>query len=144
MCTHIAIIERGRLLASGDVQDILRSLQPHRSLELRVLGAAERAEELLRGFQGVLSVQREAPASGAAAGDGLDAGEAAGELAPEAEGQEPADARTEQLLIDFAGDERGMAELLAHLVAGGVPVTRFAEQAGDLEDIFLHVTKGIV
>src|SRR2546430_1979396 len=37
MCTHIAIIERGRLLASGDVETIMRSLQPHRTLELRVL-----------------------------------------------------------------------------------------------------------
>jgi ABC-2 type transport system ATP-binding protein len=48
------------------------------------------------------------------------------------------------LLVDYGGDERGMAELLAALVREGVPVTRFAEQAGDLEDIFLHVTKGIV
>ncbi|HWQ11154.1 MAG TPA: ABC transporter ATP-binding protein [Roseiflexaceae bacterium] len=143
MCTHIAIIERGRLLASGDVQDILRSLQPHRSLELRVLGAAARAEELLRGFQGVLSVRRETPAP-ASEGEAPPPAEASVE-ATAAEGEAAtADGRGELLLVDFAGDERGMAELLAHLVAGGVPVTRFAEQSGDLEDIFLHVTKGIV
>ena len=44
MCTHIAIIERGHLLAAGDVQTILRSLQPHRTLELRVLDGADRSK----------------------------------------------------------------------------------------------------
>src|SRR5262245_35576284 len=58
MCTHIAIIERGRLLASGDVQTILRSLQPHRTLELRILEGVESAEDLLRGHPDVLEVRR--------------------------------------------------------------------------------------
>jgi ABC-2 type transport system ATP-binding protein len=154
MCTHIAIIERGRLLASGDVQDILRSLQPHRSLELRVLGGAERAETLLRDFPGVLSVRRAEPPAAPAP----TAGETVGEPGAAEPGAEPladdatgptdgvvaADAGSESLLVDFAGDERGMAELLRLLVSSDVPVSRFAEQAGDLEDIFLHVTKGIV
>ena len=48
------------------------------------------------------------------------------------------------LLIDYAGDERGMGELLKLLVANDVVVTRFAEQSSDLEDIFMQVTKGIV
>ena len=48
------------------------------------------------------------------------------------------------LLVDYTGDERGMGELLARLIANRVLVTRFAEQASDLEDIFMQVTKGIV
>src|ERR687885_1387607 len=59
MCTHIAIIERGRLLASGDVETILRSLRPHHTLELRVLEGVARAEELLRSHDGVLAVRRD-------------------------------------------------------------------------------------
>jgi ABC-2 type transport system ATP-binding protein len=70
MCTHIAIIERGRLLASGDVRTILRSLQPHHTLELRVLEQAERAEELLRSHEGVLAVRRDGPAGTAEAANG--------------------------------------------------------------------------
>ena len=62
MCTHIAIIERGRLLAAGDVQTILRSLQPHRTLELRVLDGADRAEALLRDYAGILDVRRDTAA----------------------------------------------------------------------------------
>jgi ABC-2 type transport system ATP-binding protein len=143
MCTHIAIIERGRLLAAGHVQDILRDLQPHRSLELRVLAEAERAELLLNGAPGVLSVRRAAesapaPAERVVTDDDQPAEEGEPVLVA------PAASTTETLLVDFGGDERGMADLLALLVSNGVPVARFAEQAGDLEDIFLHVTKGIV
>ncbi len=57
MCTHIGIIEAGRLLVSGEVQDVLRSLQPHKIVEVRVLDDADRAAELLRGIAGVRSVR---------------------------------------------------------------------------------------
>jgi ABC-2 type transport system ATP-binding protein len=133
MCTHIAIIERGRLLAAGDVQAILRSLQPHRTLEVRVLAGAVQAEALLRGFKGVLAVQRDGPPLT--------------DVTPESEvppADETDDEESHMLLVDFAGDERDMGELLRALVTAGMTVTRFAEQSGDLEDIFMHVTKGIV
>ena len=152
MCTHIAIIERGRLLAAGDVQMILRSLQPHRTLELRVLAGAVRAEELLRAHPGVLDVRREdAPAHNRAPLDAQAQGDPAaqnGALAPAsapADGEPPAaPPQTPMLLVDFAGDEQGMGELLSLLVSNGVVISRFAEQASDLEDIFMQVTKGIV
>ena len=48
------------------------------------------------------------------------------------------------LLVDYTGHERGMGDLLTLLVSNGVVITRFAEQASDLEDIFMQVTKGIV
>jgi ABC-2 type transport system ATP-binding protein len=124
MCTHIAIIERGRLLASGDVQTILRSLQPHRTLELRILSEAAAAEALLRGLPDVLDVRSAPPEHAVVPPEGSDL--------------------VTTLLVDFAGDERGMGALLAQLVSGGVAVTRFAEQAGDLEDIFMRVTTGAI
>jgi ABC-2 type transport system ATP-binding protein len=121
MCTHIAIIEHGRLLTSGDVQSILRSLQPHRTLEIRIIAGAPAAEALLRAHPEVANLR---------------AAEADGEPA---EGDSP---RT--LLLDYTGDERGMGDLLAQLVGGGAVITRFAEQHGDLEDIFMRVTQGII
>jgi ABC-2 type transport system ATP-binding protein len=48
------------------------------------------------------------------------------------------------LLVDYSGDERGMADLLTALISNGVMVSRFAEQSSDLEDIFMQVTKGLV
>jgi ABC-2 type transport system ATP-binding protein len=137
MCTHIAIIERGKLLASGDVQTIMRSLQPHRTLELRVLARAEQARTLLRDCAGVLSVRRE----GEIEENGAEQPDTAGAAAPSetAEDEEP-----QTLLIDYSGDERGMGDLLTLLISHGVVVSRFAEQSSDLEDIFMQVTKGIV
>jgi ABC-2 type transport system ATP-binding protein len=154
MCTHIAIIERGHLLAAGDVQTILRSLQPHRTLELRVLEGVERAEALLRGHSGVLAVRRdetvEMPPAPAEAADPEPVSEEDGVKEAVANAAEPTVESVSNplnpltLLIDYAGDERGMGELLKLLVANDVVVTRFAEQSSDLEDIFMQVTKGIV
>ena len=154
MCTHIAIIERGKLLASGDVQTILRSLQPHRTLEIRVLAGAERAEQLLRARPDILSVQREDPAAETPAPEAPAPEDTPATRDPaEAPAQAPAEAPAlpqpgapapQLLLADFTGDERGMGDLLAQLVSGGVIVTRFAEKSSDLEDIFMQVTKGIV
>jgi ABC-2 type transport system ATP-binding protein len=152
MCTHIAIIERGNLLAAGDVQTILRSLQPHRTLELRVLDGADRVEELLRGQAGILDVRRdltadvhhEAAQSAASDAPGSAEEEVPGLEANESAAPAPNALHPSTLLIDYTGDERGMGDLLARLISGGVVVTRFAEQSSDLEDIFMQVTKGIV
>jgi len=154
MCTHIAIIERGKLLASGDVQTILRSLQPHRTLEIRILAGAERAEEYLRARPDVLDIQRETLAAETAApGDttpedattgGENADDSPAKAAAPESSNTPETPGSQLLLVDFTGDERVMGELLAQLIAGGAIVTRFAERSSDLEDIFMHVTKGIV
>jgi ABC-2 type transport system ATP-binding protein len=152
MCTHIAIIERGRLLAAGDVQTILRSLQPHRTLELRILDGVARAEALLHDYAGVLNIRR----------DTIDSAPGVTEAVAIADTTSTNGQPTDQdaasdvvqsvlnpsgsltLLVDYTGHERGMGDLLALLVSNGVVITRFAEQASDLEDIFMQVTKGIV
>ncbi|WP_164103771.1 ABC transporter ATP-binding protein [Candidatus Laterigemmans baculatus] len=47
MCDAVGIIEQGRLLATGSVEEIQRQRQQHRELTLRVMhGAAEAAERL--------------------------------------------------------------------------------------------------
>ena len=145
MCTHIAIIERGHLLAAGDVQTILRSLQPHRTLELRVLDGAERAQALLQGYPGILDIRRDTATD---TPDTAEEADAADMAVPPSQQPVPEAAASPQqsltLLVDYAGDERGMGDLLTLLITNGVLVTRFAEQASDLEDIFMQVTKGIV
>src|SRR5918911_1372574 len=57
MCTHVAIIERGRLLVNGSVGDILQAMQPAREIYVRELRRAPQALALLQGIPGVLSVQ---------------------------------------------------------------------------------------
>ena len=41
MCDQVGIIEQGRLLATGSVEEILRDRAPHREVNVRVLGGAE-------------------------------------------------------------------------------------------------------
>jgi hypothetical protein len=74
---------------------------------------------------------------------------------PVAAHSSPADLSTEQLLaavppvgrlvrIEFAGEDRDLGRLLRDLLARGLPVYGFAEEAGDLEDVFMRVTRGMV
>lgn len=49
-----------------------------------------------------------------------------------------------QLEVNFSGSEEAVAGLLSHLVNSGVAVTHFTRAVGDLEDVFLQVTKGEV
>ncbi len=57
-CTSIGIIERGKLLAAGSIQDIQRRLRSHRVLKVRVLDdSTQRAAAILRADQGVREVE---------------------------------------------------------------------------------------
>ena len=57
MCNAVAIIERGKLVASGDVADIVRRATPFTTMVLRVRGEAERAKEVLGRFPFVHRVE---------------------------------------------------------------------------------------
>ena len=61
-----------------------------------------------------------------------------------AQSEEGTDHSPRSLIVEYTGDERGMSDLLAQLIGLGVAITRFGEQASDLEDIFMQVTKGVI
>jgi ABC-2 type transport system ATP-binding protein len=111
VCSHVGIIENGNLVASGDVNTIMRSLQPHRVFEVHLLSDVEAAANLVRGSAGVLDVRTFA------------------------------DAEPPMIHIDYEGDDQGVSTLLTQLVSGGAAITHFAGQVSDLEEIFLKVTK---
>src|SRR5947209_7541708 len=56
-CTSIGIIERGKLLAAGSIQEIQRQLRGHRVLRIRVLDSPDRAEAILRGDARVSAIE---------------------------------------------------------------------------------------
>ncbi|HEY1016845.1 MAG TPA: ABC transporter ATP-binding protein [Herpetosiphonaceae bacterium] len=127
MCTHIGIIERGKLLASGDVASIMAGLRPHKLLEVHLLERAGAALEFLRARPYV----------------------AQAELLPEEDADpaapaDPADGRGGSLALHFEGDPPALSELLAALVGAGFGVTHFAERHSDLEEVFMQVTQGAV
>ena len=57
-CTSIGIIERGKLLAAGSIQEIQQQIRSHRVLKVRVLDeSTDRAAELLRGDASIRMVE---------------------------------------------------------------------------------------
>ena len=50
----------------------------------------------------------------------------------------------DHLEVSFSGDDEALAGLLAGLVGNGFGVTRFHEESGDLEDVFMRLTRGVV
>lgn len=116
VCTSLAILEAGRLVVYGDMEEMRRQLRTHRLIQMRVLGPLEPLLEMLLHREQVLST-------------------VSGE-----EAELPADT----VRFDFAGDDGDLSQLLADAVAAGIRVLSFSEEDGDLEDVFLQVTRGVV
>ncbi len=70
LCTDVGIIDQGRLVASGAVDDIMRELRFGRVLRVRVMSEGERAADLLRQCPGVSRVSWTEKAVSAAFGGG--------------------------------------------------------------------------
>lgn len=47
------------------------------------------------------------------------------------------------LVVGFTGDDQQQVELFRDLAVSGFPVAAFNEEQGDLEEIFLEITKGV-
>jgi len=115
-CNKIGIQERGKLLVSGDVETIVRQLQPTRQLMISVQNddsAVTRLLETLRDHPLIEKVTRDTDT--------------------------PYTVR-----VAFTGNVEQQAILLRSLIAEEHPLTSFAESAMDLEDVFLRVTTGKV
>jgi ABC-2 type transport system ATP-binding protein len=57
-CTSIGIIERGKLLVAGSIQQIQQQIRSHRVLKVRVLGeTTEQAAEVLRGDSAIRAIE---------------------------------------------------------------------------------------
>ena len=116
ICTSIGIVEAGRLIAHGDMAEMKKQLRAHRLIQMRVIGETLPLQEFLVGYEGVH------------------------QITPGSELDLPIDT----IRIDFSGDDAALQRLLAAIVAQNIPLLAFQEETGDLEDVFLHVTKGIV
>jgi len=56
-CTSVGILERGKLVASGTIADMLATVKGARAIDVEVTGDAHIVAEILRGRQGVESVR---------------------------------------------------------------------------------------
>jgi ABC-2 type transport system ATP-binding protein len=110
LCTSVAIIDRGRVLAHGTVAAIEERFRRGVVVRVRILGgpaATDHARAALAAMEDVASV------------DALPDG---------------------QLEVALPGGEASSATILRRLVAGGHQVAAFAPAASDLEELFLQVT----
>ena len=119
LCTHVAIMDGGRVLVDGPVEEVSRRLDGGRTVRVRTLGQADRLRDLLATRPGVHAVHLEEPGSP----DEPEDGEAPGGL---------------RFVLD--GDERALQRLLADLLRAGLPISSFAQESTGLEDTFLRVT----
>jgi len=110
LCTSVAIVDRGQVLAQGRVADIERRLRFGAVLRVRVLLEGEALEAARARFASDPDV-----ASAALLEDGT-------------------------IELGFRGDDAASARLLAQSVAAGLPIVSFARAASDLEELFLQVT----
>jgi ABC-2 type transport system ATP-binding protein len=115
MCTGVAIIDRGRLLRSGTIDDIERSLRATAVLRIDVLGD---------------------DAAVTAARDWLGTDERVGDVLHISEPGTDA----VRLEVPFDGDPDAQAALLRAMVDAGHRVVGFTQATSDLEEIFLKVT----
>jgi ABC-2 type transport system ATP-binding protein len=110
LCTSVAIVDRGKVLASGTISEIGQRLRVGEVLRVRVLGQEAGVESARAWFESQADV-----ASAAA--------DATGEIE-----------------IGFRGDEAGAAALLAAAIAAKIAVVSYSPAATDLQELFLQVT----
>jgi len=121
MCNVVGIIERGQLLFSGGVDEILRRAKVGHVLHVGVTDKAEEATKLLLKIPGVKKVTP----------------------APE---EASDNARTGKVLQVSYDDGAGstFTDIPNILMNNGFRLTKFAEEPVNLETAFMRLTKGLV
>ena len=112
LCTSVAIVDHGQVLAQGRVSEIERRLR---------FGAVLRVRLLLEGEELAAARDRFAAQPDVASATILPDG---------------------MIELGFRGDDAASARLLADAVSAGLPIASFARAASDLEELFLQVTAG--
>ena len=110
LCTSVAIVDRGQVLAQGRVADIERRLRFGAVLRVRLIADHEALEAARERFAADPDV-----ASAVLLHDGT-------------------------IELGFRGDDAASARLLSESVRAGLPIASFARAASDLEELFLQVT----
>ena len=115
ICTHIGILEAGQMVMQGELAEIRRRLMPNREVIVTLLDKVAEAKLALGAIVGVQQI--------------IDLSDEGGK---------------KRLRVDFIGEDTIMTTMMGALTSQGVPIVNFSEQAHDLEDVFLKVTKGLV
>jgi ABC-2 type transport system ATP-binding protein len=140
ICDTVGIIERGRLLAVGSVEEIQRQCRaPHNVVHVRLLDDAAGLGDWLAGEAGKRGL---APSPDVTPHPG----EARAATVPVPFSQTITEVRVAGNAISFlhAGNLEGEAALLRAMIEAGFRVVAFGSQRQTLEDVFMQVTRGLV
>ncbi|MGH8024719.1 MAG: DUF4162 domain-containing protein, partial [Limisphaerales bacterium] len=112
ICNGVVIIERGKLLETGTIDEVLKKSAPRRTLAVRLLGGDEK--ERLRLIRELLQTPFVENAREAA----------------------------NEIQFELAGDESAACDALSRLMEKKFRVLEFRQTRANLEDIFMKVTRG--
>lgn len=115
ICTQVAIIEAGQLVASGALEELQQLMMPHRIIQISILSNFEDAEKILLEQEHVVQLNRLPSQNGKV-----------------------------RMEIGFSGSDLDLSNLLKLLITNHVTVLRFSEDDRDLEEVFMRATKGLV
>lgn len=117
ICTRVGIIEAGKLVAVGPLEELQQHLVPHRRIQITVLEKVDQALMLLEQTPQVLRIGR----------------------LPDHNTNE-----RQRLEFDFSGDDILLSQLLSDLVRQNIPVIHFSSDSRDMEEVFMRATRGLV
>src|SRR5678816_1512796 len=127
MCDTVTVIEKGKILASGTVRDIVDGLRQRRMLSVRLATPDPRLERFLLEQPGVVGVH--------------EAGDVASGVSPAGD---VVSGMSRTLRFELDGDDQAQVQLMARLIAAGFPILEFSAHSAGLEDVFIEITKGRV
>lgn len=119
LCTRVAIMENGKVVAVGSLDQLSEQAVPHRLLQVRFLPTFD-----LQAAQSLLLAQ---PSISAVRFD-------------EANGK----SNWVSMQLEFIGDDISLQKLLSDVISHGMPIIHFSEATQNLEEVFMRTTQGIV
>jgi ABC-2 type transport system ATP-binding protein len=119
LCTSVGIMEAGKVVAVGTLDQLSEKAVPHRLIRIAILNqiSIEKAQTALASLPNISQVR-----------------------APEGLGK----AARLSLEAEFNGDDEALRQLLANLIQQGLPIAHFSEETQNLEQVFMRATRGIV
>ncbi|MGA9473690.1 MAG: ABC transporter ATP-binding protein [Terriglobales bacterium] len=149
LCTSIGIMEKGRLVRSGTLEEVISTGAQSRVIRLQWVGdSAHRVQELLEletdfGKGTALAGPSEVATTAALAAEGpsLDSANHAPEQAP-ATGRAVSDIKLNDNTADFrfTGSDEDQSRLLAQLITQGIRVTSFREVRQTVEEMYMKLS----
>ncbi len=115
MCTVVGIIEKGKMVACGTMEEIRAQLHASRILRIRLLADEPAALARIRDCQSLGVGEPVVLESQGRPGTTVD--------------------------VEFSGDDQAVAGMLTHLVTGGARIADFREAGNELEELFLRLVE---